>query len=86
VHLEHGPKNGVRAVKVIDKATLSPAFDFTKELAIMSFLTKVCLSVCCSVGWSVSGSNGGIASCVIIRGVLRLVREQRKVVYRYGIL
>ena len=42
VHLEHGPNNRVRAVKVIDKAAFSPALDFTRELAIMSFLTEVC--------------------------------------------
>ncbi|CAZ79710.1 unnamed protein product [Tuber melanosporum] len=40
VHLEHGPKNRVRAVKVIDKTTFPPGSDFTRELAIMSFLTK----------------------------------------------
>ena len=49
VHLEHGPNNRVRAVKVIDKAAFSPALDFTRELAIMSFLTEVCLPACCSV-------------------------------------
>ena len=42
VHLEHGPEDSVRAVKVIDKAMFSPKLDFTRELAIMSFLTKVC--------------------------------------------
>jgi len=46
VHLEHGPENRVRAVKVIDRTAFSPALDLTRELAIMSFLTKVCLSVC----------------------------------------
>ncbi|PUU83724.1 kinase-like domain-containing protein [Tuber borchii] len=40
VHLEHGPKNRVRAVKVIDKTTFSPALDLTRELAIMGFLTE----------------------------------------------
>jgi len=49
VYLEHGPESRVRAVKVIDKTAFSPGLDFTRELAIMSFLTKVCLSVCCSV-------------------------------------
>jgi len=43
VHLEHGPKDSVRAVKVIDKRTSSPALDLTRELSIMSFLTKVCV-------------------------------------------
>ena len=43
MHLEHGPKDSVRAVKVIDKTTISPKLDFTRELAIMSSLTKVCL-------------------------------------------
>ena len=42
VHLEHGPKGCVRAVKVIDK-TFSAGFDLTRELSIMSFLTEVCL-------------------------------------------
>ena len=46
MHLEHGPKNCVRAVKVIDKRTLSPNLDLTRELSIMSFLTKVCLFCC----------------------------------------
>ena len=45
VHLEHGPKDSVRAVKVIDKTMFSPALDFTRELSIMSFLTKVGLFV-----------------------------------------
>jgi len=45
VHLEHGPKDSVRAVKVIDKGTFSPRLDLTRELSIMSFLTKVCLFV-----------------------------------------
>ncbi|KAG0642206.1 kinase-like domain-containing protein, partial [Tuber brumale] len=40
VHLEYGPKNRVRAVKIIDKTTFPPGLDFTRELAIMSFLTK----------------------------------------------
>jgi len=43
VHLEHGPKDSVRAVKVINKGTLSPTLDLTRELSIMSFLTRVCL-------------------------------------------
>jgi len=46
VYLEHGPESRVRAVKVIDKTAFSPTLDFTRELAIMSFLTKVCLSAC----------------------------------------
>jgi len=46
VHLEHGPKDSVRAVKVIDKRTLSPRLDLSRELSIMSFLTKVCLFSC----------------------------------------
>jgi len=42
VHLEQGPKGCVRAVKVIDK-TFSAGIDLSRELSIMSFLTKVCL-------------------------------------------
>jgi len=61
VHLEHGPKDSVRAVKVIDKRTFSPALDLTRELSIMSFLTKVCvffgLLACCSTSSSVSRSD-----------------------------
>ena len=45
MHLEHGPNDSVRAVKVIDKRTFSPALDLTRELSIMSFLTKVCLFI-----------------------------------------
>ena len=45
MHLEHRPKDYVRAVKVIDKRTFLGALDPTRELAIMSFLTKVCCSV-----------------------------------------
>ena len=48
MHLEHGPKDSVRAVKVIDKRTFSPALDLTKELSIMRFLTKVCVFI---FGW-----------------------------------
>ena len=58
VHIENGPKDSVRAVKVIDKRTSLPRLDLTRELSIMSFLTKVCLFVfliaCFSTGWSVS--------------------------------
>ena len=46
IHLEHGPKDSVRAAKVIDKRTFSPRLDLTRELSIMSFLTKVCLFSC----------------------------------------
>jgi len=58
IHLEHGPKDSARAVKVIDKRTFSPRLDLTRELSIMSFLTKVCLCVfllaCFSTKWSIS--------------------------------
>ena len=43
MHLEHGPEDSVRAVKVINKRTFSPMLDLTRELSIMSFLTRVCL-------------------------------------------
>lgn len=47
VYLEHGPKNCVRAVKVIRKRAFSPALDLTRELSIMSFLTEVCCFFAC---------------------------------------
>lgn len=47
VYLEHGPKNCVRAVKVIRKRAFSPALDLTRELYIMSFLTEVWFFFAC---------------------------------------
>ncbi|PUU83722.1 kinase-like domain-containing protein [Tuber borchii] len=71
VHLEHGPNNRVRAVKVIDKAAFLPALDFTRELTIMSFLTEVFL------GWFEDSENLYISMEYFEKGDLRRYLSER---------
>ncbi|CUS10657.1 unnamed protein product [Tuber aestivum] len=72
VHLEHGPKNRVRAVKVVEKATFSRGLDFTRELAIMGFLTKNRASLFVQFfGWFENSENLYIAMEYFEKGDLR---------------